>query len=278
MMSEPDLPRRKGRRSLWAQALLALFIVSALGALWYTNKALTERYTETVRNRAEVRLTLYAGNVISELQRTSIVPQLLARDPELIAALSNSDYSLSSQRLLSYVDEIGAASIMLFDRDGRMVAATVRERLGANQRSAPYFIAATRSNATVFTAVRGESGAASFIYSRRVESGGSLIGVIAVEADLSKWERSWAGTQDAVILMDSEGKILLASEPRWRGLGEAEALARQSVPSAIERALRVTQDWSVLPPDAYLRGEAVLRRETRVPFQGWRMVSYTAYT
>jgi two-component system C4-dicarboxylate transport sensor histidine kinase DctB len=33
----------------------------------------------------------------------------------------------------------------------------------------------------------------------------------------------------------------------------------------------VTQDWTA-PPDAYLAGEAVMRRELRIPFQGWRLV------
>ena len=32
-----------------------------------------------------------------------------------------------------------------------------------------------------------------------------------------------------------------------------------------------------MPADAYLRGEAVLRRDMRVPFQGWTVVSFTAY-
>src|SRR5690606_3814998 len=31
------------------------------------------------------------------------------------------------------------------------------------------------------------------------------------------------------------------------------------------------------PADAYLAGEAVLRQEQRVPFQGWRIVSYSAF-
>jgi two-component system, NtrC family, C4-dicarboxylate transport sensor histidine kinase DctB len=73
------------------------------------------------------------------------------------------------------------------------------------------------------------------------------------------------------------GKIILATEPLWRSQDEATALAMQSAPSAIERAIRATQDWSALPVDAYVRGEAVLRRELRVPFQDWTMVSYTAY-
>ena len=47
------------------------------------------------------------------LRRNAIVPQLLARDPALINALNSADYRQSSQRLISYVDEIGAASLML---------------------------------------------------------------------------------------------------------------------------------------------------------------------
>jgi two-component system C4-dicarboxylate transport sensor histidine kinase DctB len=95
--------------------------------------------------------------------------------------------------------------------------------------------------------------------------------------DLARLEASWAGTQDAVMVVDGAGQVVLATERRWRGLSEAEALDYSSAPSSILRALRVTQDWTTLPPDAYLSGEAVMRREMRVPFQGWRLVGFTAY-
>jgi two-component system C4-dicarboxylate transport sensor histidine kinase DctB len=39
-----------------------------------------------------------------------------------------------------------------------------------------------------------------------------------------------------------------------------------------------TSDWSLVPPDAYLAGQAVMRNEVRVPFQGWRLVNYTTYS
>jgi two-component system C4-dicarboxylate transport sensor histidine kinase DctB len=45
----------------------------------------------------------------------------------------------------------------------------------------------------------------------------------------------------------------------------------------VERALQATRGWAPGSGAAYVGGEAVLRRETRVPFQGWRMVSYTTY-
>ena len=68
------------------------------------------------------------------------MPQLLARDPSLIGALNSSDYQQSTQRLISFVEEIGAANLMLLDRDGRAVAATDRNVLGSTHRSEPYFI------------------------------------------------------------------------------------------------------------------------------------------
>jgi len=271
--------RVRGRiRGRWLTRLaVSSFVVIAIGVIFYTNVMLTERFTESTRNRAEVRMTLFVGNLQAELQRNSIVPQLLGKDPELIRALVDSDYSQSTQRLLSFVDEIGAASLMLLDRDGRTVAATDRNRIGEHHSSDLFYVNALRSNETVFSAYEKETGAYGFIYSRRVDQGGSTIGVLTVEVDLQKLERSWAGIADAVFVTDSEGKIILTTEPRWRGLDEAAALDRQSAPSAIERALNATRDWSAVTIDAFVLGEAVLRRETRIPFQGWKMVSYTAY-
>ncbi|MFN4099702.1 MAG: sensor histidine kinase, partial [Pararhodobacter sp.] len=89
--------------------------------------------------------------------------------------------------------------------------------------------------------------------------------------------RSWAGFSDAVALLDSEGKIILATEPRWRGRSEADALAIRNVPTAIERALRYTADLAGRGPDAFLSNEAVLRSESRVRHRGWRLISFTPY-
>lgn len=269
--------RRAGPFSGRARLALVLLLLAAVGTVWVTNWLLTDRFTETVRNRAELRLALYSGNLISELRRNAIVPQLLARDPALIAALNAQDYSQSSQRLISFVDEIGAASLMLLDRDGRTVAATDRNRLGQSHREAAYFVDALRSNTTVFTALPLETGNFSFTYARRMESGGDTVGVIMVEVDLAKFERAWAGITDAVMVTNSEGTIILATEPRWRGLTPTDALQRQPAEGAIERAIRATADWTAQQADAYLRGEAVMRIDGRIPFRGWTLVTFTTY-
>ena len=269
--------RRAGPFSGRARIALVLLLLAAVGTVWVTNWLLTDRFTDSVRNRAELRLALYSGNLISELRRNAIVPQLLARDPALIAALNAQDYRQSSQRLISFVDEIGAASLMLLDRDGRTVAATDRNRLAEAHREEAYFVDALRSNTTVFTALPQETGNFSFTYARRMESGGETVGVIMVEVDLAKFERAWAGITDAVMVTNSEGLIILATEPRWRGLTPTDALQRQPADGAIERAIRATADWTAQQADAYLRGEAVMRIDGRIPFRGWTLVTFTTY-
>ncbi|SDJ41186.1 ATP-binding protein [Aliiruegeria lutimaris] len=278
MSITPNLPDTVEENTPWRLRVVVVLILVAAGVtLYVTNLWLSDRFTETTRNRAELRLALYSGNVISELQRTSVVPLLLAQDPALIGALNSGDFTQSSQRLISFRDEIGAASLMMLDADGRVVAATDRSQLGSPHRSSPYFIDAIRSNDTVFSLVEMDTGVKEFTYSRRITSDREVIGVIVVEVDLRKFESSWAGIADAVLVTDSEGSIILATEPRWRGRTVEEALAAQSAPSAIARALHATTDWSLTMPDAYILGEAVMRSEARIPFQGWRIVGFTTY-
>ena len=257
-------------------ALLTIFML-AVGTVYITNQLLTARFTQSTLQRAQLRLALYSGNMVSELQRNSIVPRLLASDAELIGALSSKDYQLTSQRLLSFVDEIGAAAILLLDADGRVVAATDRSRLGETQRNLPHFVDAVRASQTVFTTHKQAIGGYDFAYSRQVVANNNLLGVIVVEVDLRKFQSAWAGISDAVIVSSPQGPILLATEKSWVGLPEQEALARRSAPSAIERAIQATQDWTVLLADVYEQGKAVMRQELLVPFRGWNMVLFTTY-
>lgn len=257
--------------------VIAALVVVAIAVVLVTNRWLTERFSETTRNRAELRLALYSGNMISELQRTSVVPLLLSGDPFLVDGLRSGSFAATSQRLIKVQSEIGVASIMLLDRDGRVVGATNRNLLGTAYRTQAFYVDALRSNDTVFTAAKRDSGGFDFTYSRSVNVDGKAAGVIAVAVDLMKYERAWSGFQDAVLVTDSSGTVILATTPQWRGLPVAEALAVRDPPSAIGRALQATADWTQTPPDAYVQGQAVMKTEARVPFRGWRMMTFTAY-
>lgn len=265
------------RNPWWLRAAIVVILAAAVTVIWITNAWLTERFSENTRVRTELRSALYIGNLRSELQRTSVVPLLLARDPALIGSLNGQDFSTTSARLIAAQKDINVASIRLLDASGRTVAATERQLLGANEVLKPYYVEALRSRDTVFTVNQDNAGGNEFTYSRAVVADGQTLGVIVVEADLTRLERSWAGISDAVAVLDSEGTIILTTEPRWRGLTMPEALEVRSAPSAIERAFQVTADWTAMPADAYVRGKAVMRSETRIPFRGWRMISFATY-
>ena len=275
----PETARGVGAaaRGRWLRRGLAALAVLAVAVIWITNAWLSERFTETTRNRAELRLTLYAGNIVSELKRTSVVPLLLARDPELAKALGARRFALTSARLILAQRDIGAAFIQLVDDRGYIVAATDRRLLGRRIADAPAYVEALRSKDTAFSVGEPPTGGFDFTFSRAIYADGKPLGVVIVGAEMAQLERDWVNVSEAVAAADSSGRILLATEPRWRGLSIDEALTVRASPSAIERAIRLTSDWTAPPPDAYLAGEAVMRTETRVPFRGWRLVSFTTY-
>ena len=268
------------RRPSWAQrAILVVFVLGAAAIIWVSNGVLTQRFTETTRNRAELRLAIYSGSLQSELQRHSVVPLLLSRDPMLIRSLETESYQETSARLISYVEEIGAASLMLLDGERRVVAATDRERLGQTRSDDPFFVQAIRSTDTVFTSNEPETGRFDFTFSRAMQGmDNGLLGAIVVEVDLSRLVERWRGATEAIFLMNSEGDIILSTEPRWRGRTEAEALALQPVQTAIQRALQATGDFAFGEErPGFFEGD-IIRLESRIPFRGWRIVSYTTFT
>ncbi len=267
----------RARTSLVARLVVAVVIAIAILLIWISNLYLTDRFTQETRSRAGLRLALYSGNISSELQRTSVVPLLLSRDPVLISALNSGDFVATSQRLISIKDEIGAAALTLLDEDGRTVAATDRRAIGTHHRNMAYFVEALRSQDTVFTTETLESGGLQFSYSRKIQSGKEGIGVIVVEVGLAKLEQKWAFAGEAIMVTDSEGVVILSSEPRWKYQTVEEALQVENAPTVVERAIRATSEWIPSPADAISQGRAILRIDGKIGFQGWRLTYFSTY-
>ncbi|GIT92460.1 two-component sensor histidine kinase [Jannaschia pagri] len=271
--SERVLPRLP----MQARVIVVSTVMVAIAVVYVANGYLTEKFVETTRTRAELRQSLYAGAILSELQRNSVVPLLLARDQTLISALNARDFSASSQRLISYVDEIGAASIRLLDMEGRTVAATDRTQLGSLHAETPFFTEAIDRTDTVFTLAPDATGAYEASWSRLVRNGAEPLGVIQVRIDLAQFESRWRGTTAAVAVTDAAGNVILSTEPRWRGKPLDEALQAMSVPTALERALATTGAFGPDLEERFVTGAALMQMEARVPFRGWRLVSFTSY-
>ena len=76
-MRKPSVRSKRREQSRWYLRVAVMVVCAfAVVSIYVTNQLLTERFTENTRNRSELRLTLYVANLMSELQRNSIVPQL----------------------------------------------------------------------------------------------------------------------------------------------------------------------------------------------------------
>lgn len=268
----------RARTSLVARVVILVVIAIAILLIWISNLYLTERFTAETRQRAELRMALYSGNISSELQRIKVVPLILSRDPILIAALGSQDFTDTSGQLISLMDDIGAASLLLLDGDGRVVAATNRRLIGSQYRSNASYIQAMRSAETVFTTTQHEAGGQTFTYSRKITDAQQNIGVIVVEVALARLEQQWAfGGAEAILVADSEGTVILSSEPIWRNQAVADALKSGPGPGMWERAL-AAGDWLETPAEAITQGRAILRAETRIGFRGWKLYYFATYS
>jgi len=172
-------PRPIGAR--WQVRLFAIMLIAlAVTIVWVSNLWLTDRFTERTRAAADLRVALYSNAINSELQRNRVVPLLLSRDPVMVAALNSDDFTATSQRLITFAEEIGAAGLRLMDAEGKVVASSDRKQIGETRRSESYFIDALRTKDTLFHVSQEETGAFQFTYSRRIAFDQQTIGVIPV--------------------------------------------------------------------------------------------------
>ncbi len=255
---------------------IGLSVVIIVTILWASNGYLTARFTETLRNQAVLRAALYAGNIKSVLQKHSVVPLLLSQDPVLSTALQTESFSTTSQRLISFSDEIGAASVFLLDLSGRVVAGSDRRTIGAFLKEEEFFVRALRDNGTVFSATSRDETAYRFYFAQKVESGLDVLGVIVVEVDLRKQEELWRDIGLQVALTDSVGDVLLASDVFWRRQTLQSILEETGLPSTSQRVFGVFQQTPA-SDFVYINGERLFASEAAVGFRGWK-VNYYAST
>ena len=264
------------KRTNWVPRIGILVFLGLAGLLiWASNAYFTQRFSEGTRQDAEAQMALYSGRLVSELQRNSVVPLLLSRDTTLISALNSNDFVGTSQRLISYKEEIGAKSIVLLDNAGRIVAASDRRELGTVLRDNSYFIEALRSSDTVFTTSGINEGRLGFFYSRKLQSQKETVGVILIEVDLEQMFDRWSNRESIISVTDSQGIIILSTERQFRQQTIEEALANQPALSPVERAWRATGEWNQTITDANFHGQPLFRLDQKIPFQGWQL-SYLA--
>ena len=140
---------RLGRWYLASVALVAVLLLSALAMLGLDRAMRVQALSET-RIAAEGQAAILAAGLESELNKFTLVPRVLAVDPEVAALLGGDSGQRApiNRRLAALARQTDAAAIYLLDARGLTLASSNWDRpdsfIGSNYRFRDYFAGALR--------------------------------------------------------------------------------------------------------------------------------------
>ncbi|MEX0286843.1 MAG: ATP-binding protein [Paracoccaceae bacterium] len=232
--------------------------------------------------KASARLSLFRSTVEAELKRFSHLPFVLARDPVLIDTIRTGDTRPLNTRLSAFADRAGIDAIYLMDRQGLTLAAsnagTEDSFVGQNYGFRPYFQTALAGQLGEFYGIGATTGIPGYFFAEPVrDANGNIVGVVAIKIDLNRLQNSWHAAGERIILANSDGVSLLASDPGWR-FRTLEALSedqRQRIAKARQfgREPLDLLAWRVDPGagTAVIGGERFLYLHTDALPNGWQL-------
>ena len=244
-----------------------------------TNSFFTSKYLNDIIQEGEIRLTQNERNIVNELQKNSVIPQFLVRDQSIWNALLSNNFSSLPQMFSEFINEISIESITLMDRTGQIVAVAGKENLNVNSSNKIIFNTAISTNDTVMNIIEKDENEFGFFYSRKIENDQRVLGVLSIEVDLKKFENSWKSAGDRIFISNGEGKIVLATEPTWKGLGDDLAWKNQNSKNIIKRGYSVAKGWvDSNESDQYFNDSSFVRFNKNIPILNWKISSFENYS
>ena len=272
---ENSLSRNPITARVFLFSLSVLFVVLLVA----TNSFFTSKYLNEIKQEGEIRLTQNERNIVSELQKNSVIPQFLVRDQSIWNALLSNNFSSLPQMFSEFINEISIESITLMDRTGQIVAVAGKENLNANPSNKIIFNTAISTNDTVMNIIEKNENEFGFFYSRKIENDQRVLGVLSIEVDLKKFENSWKSAGELIFISNGEGKIVLATEPTWKGLSEDLAWKNQNSKNIIKRGYSVAKGWvDSNESDQYFNDSSFVRFNKNIPILNWKISSFENYS
>ena len=272
---ENSLSRNPITARVFLFSLSVLFVVLLVA----TNSFFTSKYLNDIKQEGEIRLTQNERNIVSELQKNSVIPQFLVRDQSIWNALLSNNFSSLPQMFSEFINEISIESITLMDRTGQIVAVAGKENLNVNSSNKIIFNTAISTNDTVMNIIEKNENEFGFFYSRKIENDQRVLGVLSIEVDLKKFENSWKSAGERIFISNGEGKIVLATEPTWKGLREDFAWKNQNSKNIIKRGYSVAKGWvDSNESDQYFNDSSFVRFNKNIPILNWKISSFENYS
>lgn len=212
---------RTGRWYLPLIALLAAALIGGL-AMLAVDRAARVTALDAVRAEAGNDAAILAAGLESELNKFSLVPRVLAVDPEVAALLAGQrgQKAVLNRRLAALARQTNAAAIYLMTADGLTLAASNWDRpdsfVGSNYGFRDYFAGAMRAGTFTEFALGTVSRRPGLYIAERVGPADRPLGVVAVKVEFDILERKWRDAKGGVFVTDADGVVVLASNADWR--------------------------------------------------------------
>jgi two-component system C4-dicarboxylate transport sensor histidine kinase DctB len=212
---------RPGRGYLVGIIAIGVLLVAVLGLL-AIDRTMRASALDEAQNAAQNEAAILAAGLESELDKFSLVPLVLTRDPQVQSLMAGATAQRSglNQRLEQLAGQTGAAAIYLMDRKGLTLAASNWNRsdsfVGSTYGFRRYFLDASTSGIATEFALGTVSRRPGLYIARRVDTPAGPVGVVAIKVEFNPLEASWAKATSGVYVTDAEGVILITSNPDWR--------------------------------------------------------------
>jgi two-component system C4-dicarboxylate transport sensor histidine kinase DctB len=268
---------RLGRWHLVALALVAAALIAALAMLGL-DRAMRVRALDETRAAAASQATILAAGLESELNKFTLVPRVLAVDPEVADLLAGDSRQrdVLNRRLGALAQQTNAAAIYLMDAKGLTLAASNWNRsdsfIGSNYGFRDYFAGALRNGTQTEFALGTVSRRPGLYLAERVGPAARPLGVVAVKVEFDSLEAKWRGAEDGVFVTDAGGIVLLSSNPEWRFRSAADsAISRDPARDAMRFGIASPEPLELPPARAVASPMRMIEKIQPIAPVGWEL-------
>ncbi|WP_420395466.1 ATP-binding protein [Nioella sp.] len=202
---------------------LLVIVVLAVGISLAALPRLERYFLLQSAAREESTLRLATESLRGALNRTDVLPRLLAERPILARILRDPD----NQGLVPYANEqlrqtaltLNVADIWVMDGDGLTIAASNYRRetsfVGRRFDYRPYFTDALTEGRGRFHALGTTSGQRGYYFAAPILDGTEIVGVVAVKILMDEFEATWRDSPNTIVVTDPSNVIFLSDRTDW---------------------------------------------------------------
>ncbi|CAL8481307.1 two-component system, NtrC family, C4-dicarboxylate transport sensor histidine kinase DctB (plasmid) [Caballeronia sp. S22] len=253
---------------LWAWAATAALYFAAAAA---SMEIVWQRALDGLTEVGAHRLDLYAASLKSELGRYEILPAIASRQNSIEVLLeappderkallpSVNDY------LQAVNTDAGSVAVDVIDLNGTVIAASNWKQpvsfVGTNVAYRPYFRDALSSGRGRFFGIGTNTGEPGLYFASVVRGEQKVLGATAVKISVESLEFAWRTPNEAAMVVDSNGVVVISTVPAWKftALAPIDAQKQQQIQASRQYAGREVETLAYEKLDSWRDGARFAR-------------------